>query len=1060
MYGNYFKQMKNHCNALSLNAPLSLPLVGLVLFFVFSPWSSIKAQLSGNPFIYNFSPEEYQAHNQTWEITELSNGHIAVGTGNGIVVFDGEEFEMVRGNPLMITDLLTTSAGKTYYGMTNRFGQILPDSTGHPSYNSLLDLIDEEYREFGVFWNMIEWEDEILISTRNKLLRFDGERFKSIEALENTLFKIFDVNGKLYLGEMNTGLLTLNEDFELEIAPGGEEMASDLIPYFILPYNDHQVLIGTVRSGLYLYQTHESEDLPEGSLIPFENEINDELISGSVTSGIALRNGNYAIGTSTEGVFIMNRDGELVQRISKESGLEVDVVNGLYEDRNENLWISLNYGFAIAEINNPISFYDGRNGLEGSILYALEVGGRLYVASSLGLYHMEGNRFVANSEVTAVTWDLDRYEDPDSPGELSVLAANNFGIYLVNETDTRRLSAHYGASVMQSRVNPYRIYAGTPNGLFYFEKQGDQFIASEEIISTGNPARQLLEDEEGGIWIATQADGIRYVYPDLDPDRVRVYTEDENYFVSHNPTMHMIDGALYVSTISNFYKYDPVHDTFEEWRSPALSDDVLGIYRFFQKDGTVWAGSSSDRPFITEFRNFFSDEAEQSDALFRTIPQTVSLFINEIFGDIWFGNARGLFRYSLDSDYRIAEIPDPQIRRIEIITDTTRTFLPTDDNQLREPYSNTRYRFTVATPWFNTARQMEYRYRMDGYDEQWSDWTTNHIVEYTALPGREYLFQVQARNREGVESSIAGFTFVITPPWFRTIWAYLFYLILFGFFIYGIIHYSNRYRTRKLEAFNKKLEEEVRERSDEIRQQNEILRQMNREKNDFMNIAVHDLRNPLSGIKAIGELLSMKDSKLTQEEIQEIGKTINQSSNRMFELINNYLDVHRIEQREITPNPEPVSAQNLIERTIKRFQSELSNKRMSVKTDENGEDVVLFSDPLLTTQIIENLLSNAIKYSPFGSEIFIGVQVVDSKGEIFVRDEGPGIPYEKQDQLFQKFSRIGTKPTGDEISVGLGLSIVKQLAEMMNGYVRCESEPGKGSTFYISLPQTKPAKTF
>lgn len=122
-------------------------------------------------------------------------------------------------------------------------------------------------------------------------------------------------------------------------------------------------------------------------------------------------------------------------------------------------------------------------------------------------------------------------------------------------------------------------------------------------------------------------------------------------------------------------------------------------------------------------------------------------------------------------------------------------------------------------------------------------------------------------------------------------------------------------------------------------------------------------------------------------------------------------------------------------------------------------DAMLFSDPLLTTQIIENLLSNAIKYSPHGSEIFIGVQVVDSGAEILVRDEGPGIPIDKQDQLFQKFSQIGTKPTGGEVSIGLGLSIVKQLAEMMNGHVRYESTPGKGSAFYVILPLGKAERT-
>lgn len=1012
-----------------------------------------NAQKKANPLIYNFEPEEYGAHNQTWEITQTRKGHIAVATGSGIVIFDGEEFDMVRGEPAMITDLITTSDGSTYYGANNILGQIVEDSDGFLHYHSLTDEIDADYREFGTVWNLLEYGNEILVPTRESLFRYSGEHFEVTTPIENTFFRAFDVDGSVFVSEIDTGLLRYKDNGELEPIPGGDELTGDFTPYFILPYDDTRLLIGTIRDGLFLFYTEQYNDVPEGTLEPFPNEINEQLAEGSAGKGIELINGYFAISTLTSGVFIINREGELIQKIDTNSGLQSDVVHDIYEDRQGNLWIAMNFGFALAEITSPVSYFDEQNGLEGAVIDAREVNGRLYAATSMGLYQKSGTEFTANEEISTFTWDLKTYSDPQNPEVRTLLAANDFGLYMVNGDETTRLSPNHSMSVFHSAVLPERIYAGTPLGLYYVDLSGDEATESDEFLRFENPVRQILEDEEGGLWIATQSDGLRYVLPDFDEENVKSYRDENGFNVLSNATLHWIEGELFVSTVDHFYQYDQITDTFTEWNSPGLERNELeGIYRFYHKDGTLWTGASSRRENITEYRNLFSESAEKITAPFLPIPSTVTLFIDEIFDDLWFGNAHGLYQYSPSEDTPGFEFPELQIRRIDVITDTSVTINP-EANQISEhPYSNARFRFTVATPWFDTDRFMEYRYRLEGHDSQWSEWTENHIVEYTSLREGNYTFTVQSRNRQGTESSVTGYSFVINPPWYRSIWAYFFY----GLFLIGLMVSSARlfnfYQTRKLENFNRKLEKQVQERSIEIRKQNEKLKQLNREKDEFMQIAVHDLRNPLSGIQGIAGLMSDEDMKISQEEVREFGTAIQKSTKRMFALIDNYLNVHRIEQGLVKANSEPVILNQLSENVIQRYQSRAEKKNMTLTLQTPDENISVMSDPALTSQVLDNLLSNAIKYSPKGSIVTLRVGKNNGRGFVSIADQGPGISKENQEKLYRKFSRIGTTPTGGEVSIGLGLSIVKQLLDMMNGEIKCESELGKGTEFTVYLP--------
>ena len=1022
----------------------SLILLFLVPFCVLS-------QSKGNPFIKVFTGQEYGAHNQVWEITQTKEGFMLIATGTGVVLFDGESFEMVEGAPAMITDLLTTSNGSIFYGGINNTGEIIGSENSTFFYNKLDEHIDSTDRNYGQIGSIREAHDNIWISSRNLLFRYTGEHFQSFKPINGEFLHIFSVNDTLYVPETGTGLLRISDLDELELIPGGEELIGDLFPHFIVPYDAHRMLIGTIDNGLYLFNLHATASDPVGKLVPFENEANEILKNGKALNAIQLQNGNYAIGTSTAGVIILQPNGLIDQIIDNSAGLQNEVINGLFQDRIGNLWISTNNGFALAEIASPIDFYNENNGLEGTALVVSKTNNDFYVSTTLGVYKKEGRNFIKNEFISALTFDVSNYQDPLRPGQGKLLAANQFGLYLVDNNSTQKLSEVFSSAVLQSTRNPNRIYAGTPNSVYSVDLVDGRFQPPGEHIVIGNPARQFLEDNRGGLWVATQSDGIRYFPDEFSKEGMVEFRTGDGYSVAMNSTLQLINDTLFVTTIDDIYTFDYVTNSFAPWRNPNLNEEEhLGIYRFLNVDGTVWTGTSNIRNQIIQYDGFFTDQPFKMEAPFRAIPESVTLWIAEIDGDIWFTNALGLYRYRKQSEIE-SGFNDVFLRQIDIIKDSTLVILPTDDVDLVQPFSNARYRFTVAAPWFVTSGETTYRFRLDGYDDDWSDWGSTNIVEYTALREGDYTFMVQATNRDGQVSEITRYSIKITPPWFRTWWAYFIGILAIIILIIMISRFIAESRTRKLEAFNEKLEQQVKERSEEIQRQNQKLLEMNREKDDFMNIAAHDLRNPLTGVQGISSMMIDAIEVPPLETIQNYGAIIHNSSRRMFELIDTYLNAHRIEQGDIRPSVTTVSLMQTIKSTVNDFIHQAQKKEMGMEVRSTYDDVLVSADSALTQQILENIISNAIKYSPIGSKIKIQLEKDSEFGIVSITDQGPGIPHEKQSELFKKFSKIGSVPTGDEISIGLGLSIAKQLTEIMGGKIACQSNPGNGTTFTIAL---------
>ncbi|MBB5019098.1 signal transduction histidine kinase [Chitinivorax tropicus] len=255
-----------------------------------------------------------------------------------------------------------------------------------------------------------------------------------------------------------------------------------------------------------------------------------------------------------------------------------------------------------------------------------------------------------------------------------------------------------------------------------------------------------------------------------------------------------------------------------------------------------------------------------------------------------------------------------------------------------------------------------------------------------------------------------------------------------------------------------RLEELVQERTAALEQanqslsdQNYQLEYLNREKNEFMGIAAHDLQSPINGIKGLANHTIENLDRYPKEKVLEKLSGIQNIAGKMSHLITNLLDINSLESDTYHLLLENLTVRPMVEHVVELYAAEAEEKGITVQLQvEDG--LYVHVDQLAFTQIVDNLLSNAVKYSPAQTTVQIRARRDVQWVRLEVHDQGPGIAAHEMPRLFQKFARLSAKPTGDEQSIGLGLSIVKRLTEMMRGEVYCESKLGHGACFVVKLP--------
>jgi len=240
-----------------------------------------------------------------------------------------------------------------------------------------------------------------------------------------------------------------------------------------------------------------------------------------------------------------------------------------------------------------------------------------------------------------------------------------------------------------------------------------------------------------------------------------------------------------------------------------------------------------------------------------------------------------------------------------------------------------------------------------------------------------------------------------------------------------------------------------------LQSQKQQLMQLNQEKDEFLSIASHDLKNPLNAIFGCLQIVEMSietEEFSSKAEVIEYVNKMHSTILLMLELIDKLLNVNAIESGKIQLNLQDENILLLLKWVVEEYSQKATVKDITLHFSADKGNYLAHIDVNMVREILDNLISNAIKYSPFGKNVYVHI-FATQEGNVCceIQDEGPGLSSEDQTKLFQKFSRLSPQTTNKESSTGLGLFIVKKLVTAMGGKVWCESELGKGTKFGVEF---------
>lgn len=416
-------------------------------------------------------------------------------------------------------------------------------------------------------------------------------------------------------------------------------------------------------------------------------------------------------------------------------------------------------------------------------------------------------------------------------------------------------------------------------------------------------------------------------------------------------------------------------------------------------------------------------------------------------GRIWVATHKGAA--ALDTSRELLSPPPPNLVLDRVLVPGRAESIP---KNAVLGYKENQLTFEFGLPLFHRPQDVRFRTQLLGIEDSPSPWGALGRRELTALPHGKYVLRIEAKDHLGRASNPLEFPFRIKPaPWVSPL-AYVFYTLALG----GLFVWFYRIRIRLLRQRTLELENTVAEATSELEARAGALVRLNEEKNQFMGIAAHDLKNPLNAVLLAGELIQGGD--LEESDLKKYSSMIVKATRQMAELVRNMLDVNRMDTGRMELDLQAVDLAKLAGEVERDYWGRATAKSIHLELSGKGPCIVV-ADPVHTQGILENFVSNAVKFTrpdPAGSHIWLRYGTTEDTGWIEVQDEGPGFTEEDKQKAFQRFTPLSAKPTAGEGSSGLGLSIVKSLATAMGGRVELISEVGKGATLRLHLPRLKP----
>jgi len=989
--------------------------------------------------VYKHDPDNSNslADNYVWSIHEDESGTLWIGTSNGLDKFD--------------------LAHETFVHYQHDEND--PNSLSHNEVRA----IEEDHT--GTLWigtyggglNKFDRQTE-------KFVRYQHDENNPHSLSDNNIYwdggLYVDKQGSLWIGTEKGGLNKFDRNTDTFIHyqhdPKDPNSLSNI--YVSQIYED--------RAGTLWIATTEGLNKFDRDTQTFMHYLDDE-VNNYIYEDHA---GMLWIGTDGNGLYQFNPKTETYVHYqydaSNPDSLNNNYINTIYQDKAGTLWIGT-WGGGVNKIDEAKKFKvyqhqaNNPNSLSGNAVWEIyeDSHGVLWIGtegSGLNKFDRQTGKFVhyqSDEKNPNSLINNNIYTITEGPRDVLWIGTWGGMDKFDTKTETFVHYQHDDNSLIDNNINHIHkdsfgaLWIGTwGHGLDRFDPKTETFVHYQH--DDKNPqslsdkqVNVIYEDSLGVLWIGTVAgldmfDRETFVHYQHDDNNPNSLSSGQVYTIYEDSR-----SILWVGTSGGgLNKFNRATATFSHYREKdggipndtvnhILEDDQANLWLSTNK------GLSKFNPQTETFRNYdVSDGLQSNDFFFGSGCKTRS-------GELLFGGANGfnLFHPNEIKDNPFVPpvlITDFQIfnQPVSIGGDSPLQQHISFSKELTLSYQDSVFSFEFVALNFTNPQKNQYAYKMEGVDKDWVyvD-SSRRFATYTNLDAGEYVFKVKGSNNDGVwNEEGTSLKITITPPWWKTWWAYLLYIMIA---LSVIIAYVIT-QQRKLE------------RTHAI---NEQLRQADKLKDEFLANTSHELRTPLNGIIGIAESLIDGATGALSDKTKANLAMIVGSGKRLSTLVNDILDFSKLRHHTLELQLKPVALREIVEVVLTLSQPLVAKKELQLVNAIESDLPPANADENRLLQILHNLVGNAIKFTDSG-RVEISAKVVNHALEVTVSDTGIGISPDKFDQIFESFEQAEGGTAREYGGTGLGLTVTKQLVELHGGKILMDSQVGVGSQFFFTIP--------
>ena len=870
----------------------------IFILLVLSLESAGQVKTAGTPHIRNFAKTDYKAGTQNWGITQDQMKFMYFANNDGVLQFDGLHWNLIEvSDNSPVRSIFTSNQNIIYVGLFNDFGMLVKNQKGRFSYKSLRHLIPENITEFDDIWKIHETPYGIVFQAYDYLFILKENSVEAIKPHSRFHFS-FAVGERLFVQEPGIGLFEYTDGKTKRVGWDSQLTGKEI--WSIFPYKENGLLIGTARNGLYKFEN--------GILEKWATPANELIENYKLFSSVSIGNNYFAYGTILNGVVITNTEGEIVQHINRDKGLQNNTVLSLFADQSQNLWLGLDNGIDYLEINSPVSFLLNNEGL-GTGYTCRIFNNNLYVGTNQGLFVRSFDNFsYRNTEfelvenTTGQVWFLDEFD-----GQL--ICGHNVGTFAVEGTRATKITDVEGIwKFIRLKNHPDLLLGGHYNGLILLQKNDSGWQFLKKIKGFNESSRYLAQDEAGNIWMSHGAKGIFRITLNAEPDsvsEVKIYTAENGLPATMQNTLFQYNNKIFISSVTGIYEYRQADDSF------IISEEMTELLKINSQLRTLEEDESGNIWFIAENE---SGVLRQNEDL--TYTKIISPFkqLDERYVNgfefiypysekyVFWGIDQGFGLYSSEFTKSYSQPFPSHITKVEVPHIDSTLYLPGLENtdELTIPYKKNAFRFHYTAPFFEYGDRLEFSYLLENYTDNWSLWSENSFKDYTNLPAGEYVFKLKARNIYGIESGVSTFAFGISPPWYASAVAYYSYLALFLIFVFALM----KFIVQRMEKARKKEQEkhmaELKTRVEEFHHQ---------------------------GLVAEKEIMKLKNEKLENEMVFRNKELANQTMSIIQK--NQFLAKIKDELQRLRKKGDEEIQKNKLNTLLKKIDKEIDNKQQN-----------------------------------------------------------------------------------------------------------------------------------